>query len=116
MEHISAYGISTAPACWMQIGYASGYASAFMGKLIVYREVECAAMGHAHCRNKGRPADEWDGDAADDLKYFNFYHMPRRNITRRSIVSLSDKDETPPVSATGEPSPDKNLIVGLSAA
>jgi two-component system response regulator HydG len=115
-EHISAYGISTAPACWMQIGYASGYASAFMGKLIVYREVECAAMGHTHCRNKGRPVDEWDGDAADDLKYFNFYHMPRRNITRRSIVSPNDKDETRLVSATGEHRPDKNIIVGLSAA
>jgi transcriptional regulator with GAF, ATPase, and Fis domain/predicted hydrocarbon binding protein len=115
-EHISAYGISTAPACWMQIGYASGYASAFMGKLIVYREVECAAMGHTHCRNRGRPADEWDGDAADDLRYFNFYHMPRRSVTRRSIASTSDQDAARPLSGAGGHQPDKNRIVGLSAA
>jgi transcriptional regulator with GAF, ATPase, and Fis domain/predicted hydrocarbon binding protein len=115
-EHISAYGISTAPACWMQIGYASGYASAFMGKLIVYREVECAAMGHANCRNRGRPADEWDGDAADDLKYFNFYHTPRRSVTRRSSPSTNDKDPTGPLPAADGFRPDKNRIVGLSAA
>ena len=113
-EHISAYGVSTAPACWMQIGYASGYASAFMGKLIVYREVECAALGHTHCRNRGRPADEWDGDAAEDLKYFNFYHMPRRSVTRRSIPSTNDKSAPRPLAAGGRP--EKNRIVGLSAA
>ena len=73
-------------------------------------------MGHTHCRNKGRPADEWDGDAADDLKYFNFYHSPRRNIRASFDRITCDKDEARPVSATGGHRPDKNLIVGLSAA
>jgi transcriptional regulator with GAF, ATPase, and Fis domain/predicted hydrocarbon binding protein len=114
-EHISAYGVSTAPACWMQIGYASGYASAFMGKLIVYREVECAAMGHTHCRNQGRPADEWDNDAAEDLKYFNFYHMPRRSVSLRSAQSTNEKSAPRPLAA-GATHSEKNRIVGLSAA
>jgi two-component system, NtrC family, response regulator HydG len=116
-EHISAYGVSTAPACWMQIGYASGYACAFMGKLIVYREVQCAAMGHPHCRVERRPADEWNGDAADDIKYFDFYHTPRRNApVAKSIASANTKTPASSASPSGAAKPEKNRIVGLSAA
>ena len=50
------------PVCWMQVGYASGYASYFFDKLIVYKETECAAMGHKHCRVTGRTADGWGAD------------------------------------------------------
>jgi two-component system, NtrC family, response regulator HydG len=116
-EHISAYGVSTAPACWMQIGYASGYACAFMGKLIVYREVQCAAMGHPHCRVEGRPADEWNGEAADDIKYFDFYHTPRRNApVAKSIAWVNTKTPASSASPSGAAKPEKNRIVGLSAA
>lgn len=67
-DHVGRYGLSDAPACWMQIGYASGYTSAFMGRNIVYREVECRAMGSDHCRVIGQPAEAWD-DTAQDLYY-----------------------------------------------
>jgi predicted hydrocarbon binding protein len=117
-EHISAYGVSTAPACWMQIGYASGYACAFMGKLIVYRESHCAAMGHPHCHLVGRPADEWSGEAADDIKYFDFYHTPRRGVTIAGSVAPSNQKATNRhvSSAVASKKPDKSRIVGLSAA
>jgi transcriptional regulator with AAA-type ATPase domain len=49
----------TEPVCWTQLGYASGYASEFFDTLIVYKEVECAAQGHSHCRVVGKPADVW---------------------------------------------------------
>lgn len=65
-EHIRYYGIGTEAVCWMQIGYASGYASAFMGRPILFREVECRGAGHPHCRIIGRPLEEW-GDIEDDL-------------------------------------------------
>ncbi len=68
-EHIAAFGIGTEPACWMQVGYASGYASAFMGKLIVYREIACRSSGAEVCRIVGRPADQWDNPELD-LHYF----------------------------------------------
>jgi two-component system response regulator HydG len=45
-EHIRHFSIGTEPACWMQIGYASGYSTEFMGRQILYREVECQSMGH----------------------------------------------------------------------
>ena len=50
---------ATEPACWTQLGYACGYASEFFDTLIVYKEVECAAQGHRHCRVVGKPADVW---------------------------------------------------------
>ena len=67
-EHASHYGIGAEPACWMQIGYASGYTTEFMGRPVLYREVECKAMGQPHCRIVGKPVNEWS-DAADDLRF-----------------------------------------------
>ncbi len=66
--HIEKYGIGTEPVCWMQIGYASGYTSVFMGRPIVYQEVECRAMGHVHCRIIGKPVEEWD-DIEEDMAF-----------------------------------------------
>lgn len=68
-EHIAAFGIGTEAACWMQVGYASGYASAFMGKLIIYREIACRSSGAQACRIVGRPADDWD-NPEQDRHYF----------------------------------------------
>jgi len=68
-EHVRHYGIGHEPACWMQIGYASGYTSEFMGRPILYREVECRAMRHAKCRIVGKPVEEWGSEAAEDLRH-----------------------------------------------
>ncbi|MTJ81918.1 MAG: AAA domain-containing protein [Telmatospirillum sp.] len=57
--HLQSFGQSADPVCWMQLGYAMGYTSAFMGRPIIYREVQCRAMGHAVCRIVGKPAEEW---------------------------------------------------------
>lgn len=65
-EHLARYGVSSEAACWMQIGYASGYASALLGRSVVYREVECKACGHDHCRIVGKPSDLWE-DGGQDL-------------------------------------------------
>jgi transcriptional regulator with PAS, ATPase and Fis domain len=52
------------PACWILLGYASGYTSAFMGKLILFKEIKCGACGDDHCHIVGKPIDDWpDGDA-----------------------------------------------------
>lgn len=84
-EHISAFGIGTEPACWMQVGYASGYASAFMGKMIIYREVECRSRGADVCRITGRPAEQWD-HPEQDQRYF----APDASAVqvRRTLVSV----------------------------
>ncbi len=66
--HLELFGRGPYPAGWSQIGYASGYASVFLGRPILFREIECVAMGHEHCRIVGRPADEW-GEGEDDLRF-----------------------------------------------
>ncbi|KAA3652862.1 MAG: AAA family ATPase [Proteobacteria bacterium] len=67
--HLKAFGHAEEPVCWMEIGYASGYTSAFMGRFILFKEVECAATGTNHCRIVGRPAEAWP-DADAYLPYF----------------------------------------------
>jgi len=57
--HVSAYGISDDPVCWLQVGYFCGYSSTLMGRTILYREVECLATGSSRCRIIGKPLQEW---------------------------------------------------------
>ena len=100
-EHIVVFGVGQTSAGWSQIGYASGYASVYLGRPIVYREVECIAMGHAHCRIVGKPAEDWD-DAADDLRY-----MRSEQLHAVGQVSVT----APAVSAKG----DRWRVVGASS-
>ena len=44
--HSREFGRQADPVCWMLLGYASGYTSAFMGRTVLYKEVQCAACGH----------------------------------------------------------------------
>ncbi len=69
-EHIAAYGVGGSPACWMQVGYATGYVSTLFGRMIVFRETECRSSGSAQCRVIGKSAERW-GDAEQDLSYLN---------------------------------------------
>ena len=56
-------GAQDSPVCWMLQGYASGYASKFMGAPVLFKEVACRACGDAHCRFEGRPQADWpDGE------------------------------------------------------
>jgi two-component system, NtrC family, response regulator HydG len=68
-EHVRIYGIGVEPVCWTQIGYACGYTSVFMGRPILYREVECRGLGQPHCRIIGKPIEEWGEEAANDLRF-----------------------------------------------
>jgi two-component system response regulator HydG len=67
-EHIAAYGIGTEPACWSQVGYASGYVTTLFGQLVVFRELDCRSTGASVCRVVGRHASAW-GDVSEDLRY-----------------------------------------------
>ena len=62
--HRQRYGVADEAACWTLLGYASGYTSAFMGRLILFKELACAACGADHCHIHGRPIEDWpDGQA-----------------------------------------------------
>ena len=66
--HISEFGASEEPACWMLLGYACGYTSFVMGRTIIYQEIQCVAQGHDCCRIIGKPLEEWEN--ADELLRF----------------------------------------------
>ncbi len=61
--HLRDFGPQDEPVCWMLSGYASGYVSAFMGRPVIYREIECCACGHKACRIEGRPVEAWPDGA-----------------------------------------------------
>lgn len=87
--HVAALGVGHVPAGWAQIGYASGYASVYLGRPILYREIECIAMGHECCRLIGRPAEEWP-DAEDDLRFMRAESM-REKRSRPSTAARAAK-------------------------
>tara|TARA_R110001583_G_scaffold168885_2_gene321764 strand:+ start:12656 stop:14416 length:1761 start_codon:yes stop_codon:yes gene_type:complete len=57
--HLHDFGPSSESVCWMLLGYASGYTSAFFGRRTYYKEVSCRACGEGHCLIEGRFDHEW---------------------------------------------------------
>jgi DNA-binding NtrC family response regulator/predicted hydrocarbon binding protein len=74
-EHIEQFGVHTESVCWTQIGYATGYTSEIVGRFILYKEPECCGKGDRHCRNVGKPVEDWGDNVEEDLKYFNPDHI-----------------------------------------
>lgn len=66
--HLSEFGKSDEPACWMLLGYACGYTSFVMGQTIIYQEVKCVAQGDDCCQIIGKPLAEWEN--SDELMQF----------------------------------------------
>lgn len=62
-------GLMDEPVCWVLIGYACAYTSAFMGREIIFREVSCRGCGDEKCLILGKPAEEWE-DAEAFKQYF----------------------------------------------
>jgi len=105
--HRLAYGVVDEPACWILQGYASGYTSAFMGKLILFKEIRCGACGDDHCHIVGKPIDEWpDGDA--HLQYFEDDSLLDK------IEALSQQVEA--LKTTLEPTTSGGMLIGSSPA
>lgn len=114
--HIEKYGIGTEPVCWMQIGYASGYTSVFMGRPIVFQEVECRAMGHVHCRIIGKPVEDWD-DIEEDMAFMQPQAFANADtiLKPREQVAILDRDQNSGVK-TEFHSKISTTMVGASAA
>jgi two-component system, NtrC family, response regulator HydG len=98
-SHRRDFGIHTEAVCWTQIGYACGYTSAFMGRAILYKEVECSGKGDSHCMIIGKPVAQWEGADAD-MKYFDpepiadqLFDLQTQLVHLRS--SINDKEILP---------------------
>ncbi len=111
-QHMRLYGIGTEPACWMQVGYASGFASVFMGRPVLFRELECTSQGATHCRIVGKPVDDWEG-AEDDLRFMQADALTSGLSVLRS--GLPAGGFAPGIDAPTNPFPGEG-VVGASAA
>lgn len=83
---LGTYGIGNSPSCWTQLGYASGYTSVFMGRPILYREIQCRSVGDPVCRIVGKPAEAWEGDP-DDHRCLQPDELQRRVTPRPRAFS-----------------------------
>ncbi len=92
--HIASYGIGNEGVCWMLVGYACGYTSAFMGRPILWREVECRSMGHEKCRVIGKPVEEWE-DADDDLRFLQIGDFVKWSTSDAPAASKTDTGISP---------------------
>jgi transcriptional regulator with GAF, ATPase, and Fis domain len=106
-EHIRHFQIGAEPACWMQTGYASGFSTEFMGRPVLYREVECQAMGQPACRIVGKLVEEWGEEAATDLHFLQFE-------TSQGSASLHPALASRAIPLSTEVSGEDHILVGIS--
>ncbi|MFL6602258.1 MAG: sigma 54-interacting transcriptional regulator [Steroidobacteraceae bacterium] len=90
-EHLMLHAVANQPMCWLQIAYPTGYTSWLFGKLILFREVECRAMGAPYCRCIGQPVDAW-GDAADKFDLQALKPPPRAAVPQVKELTNDDND------------------------
>lgn len=112
--HIANYGVGHESACWMGVGYTSGFLSKIMGKRILAREVECRAMGQAKCRVIAQPVENWD-DPEEDLHYLHVAPAPasRAMVGAAGAKRNAAHVETAPYTAA-DLAPMSPMLVGSS--
>jgi hypothetical protein len=111
-EFKQAHGPSHEPVCWMQTGYAAGYATHYFQRLVIYKELQCAGMGHKCCHLKGGTADRWDEDdpvvALFRKEIVPGHVEPQRNRRRASVP------DSAPVAPSGEEAVDRVLLAPVA--
>lgn len=105
--HLRDFGVQQEPVCWMLLGYASGYTSAFFGRPTLYKETQCAGTGAAHCLIEGRFVEEWPDGAAMARDYDPDSMLVRLDELNSQVQALRTQLEP---GATG------TLLVGSAPA
>lgn len=97
--HVRDFGPQSQPVCWMLLGYATGYTSAFFGRRILFRETQCEACGHSHCLIEGRFREEWpDGEEMEADYKPDSMLIELQNLQKQVEVM---RDKQPPVDDIG---------------
>jgi DNA-binding NtrC family response regulator len=91
--HQQKFGQVDHPACWVLLGYASGYTSAFMGKLILFKETLCAACGDDHCMIVGKPIEEWPDGEAHRMYFIDDSLMEKMEALQSQVEALKSSIE-----------------------
>lgn len=86
--HLTHLGVGREPGGWQQVGYASGYSTAILGRPVVFRELRCVAMGHDACFLIGKNSEDWE-DPERELKWFRaetYQNRPGKSVGWRKSV------------------------------
>ncbi|MBB3919478.1 sigma-54-dependent Fis family transcriptional regulator [Rhizobium fabae] len=113
-EHIAHHGLASAPVCWMQTGYPSGYTSTLFGRPVIFREVECAGMGAPHCKVIGQNAEEW-GEDAPERAYLGLEWPRSRRSTARRAADPAVQSTEPPAKPVPSEIAGSSQVIGVSA-
>ncbi|MCM2292496.1 sigma-54-dependent Fis family transcriptional regulator [Allorhizobium sp. BGMRC 0089] len=113
-QHMAHYGLAQEPVCWMQTGYPTGYTSTLFKRPVIFREIECAAMGAPRCVVVGQNAEEWGADAPERAYLgLEWKRTPRKTSKTEKATEKPAKDQDEAEAALA-PAPDQ--IVGVSAS
>jgi len=91
--HRQKFGLVDDPSCWTLLGYASGYTSAFMGRLILFKETLCAACGADHCQIIGRPIEEWPDGESHRVYFTDDSLMEKMEALQSQVEALKSSIE-----------------------
>ncbi|HEX8110606.1 MAG TPA: sigma-54-dependent Fis family transcriptional regulator [Kofleriaceae bacterium] len=69
-QHLLHFGRSDVPVCWTICGLTSGYLSRIAEKHMYVLEHGCASKGDAACHLFARSREEWGGEHAEELHFF----------------------------------------------
>lgn len=69
-QHVLHFGHHNEPVCWMLVGYAGGYGSAYLGKKVIYKETACVGKGDKNCSFIGKTVEEWGDEISSELPYY----------------------------------------------
>jgi sugar diacid utilization regulator len=69
-QHIKHFGYHHEPVCSTLIGYAGGYCSQYLGRKVIFKEVECVGKGDPHCRYIGKPIEDWETEIQSELLFY----------------------------------------------
>ena len=67
-QHLSFNEISSEPVCWSLMGYATGWCTAFFGKLVIAIEPDCRGKGDPVCKWMIQRPEAW-GEKAQPYLY-----------------------------------------------
>lgn len=68
--NISELGSTDYPACWLIVGYLSGYITNCIGKSVYFMETKCITKGDSHCIAIGKDVDSWGHEITPHIDYF----------------------------------------------
>lgn len=91
-QHVHHFGRSDVPVCWSLAGYASGYASACVGREIYFRETACVAQGSAACSVVGKDAATWGDELARLREDFQGADLGREVERLRKVIHTRMKE------------------------